>query len=118
MLRMHSQKEHKCRIASNFISTAPLTLVNVEQNLLATCNDEHIEMNEMSGKFLELIQLKQVYVSHKSCIIFENELLSRVNWPISEVGFQWFFQIQNGSFTNRTQNLTLSPGAQSIFCYL
>ena len=34
------------------------------------------------------------------------------------MGFQWFFQIQNGSFTNRTQNLTLSPGAQSIFCYL
>ena len=70
MLQMHSKKEHKCRIASSFTSKAPLTPVNVKQNVLATCNYEHIEMNEMSHEFLELTQLKQVYVSHKSCTIF------------------------------------------------
>ena len=70
-------------------------------------------MNEMSGEFMELIQLKQVCVSHKSYTIFENGTFERVTWPICEVGFQRFFQIQNGLFTNRHRNLPLSPSVRS-----
>ena len=51
-------------------------------------------MNEMSGEFLELIQLKQVHVSHKSCTIFENGLRLRVTWAIYEVGFNGFSRFE------------------------
>ena len=67
---------------------------------------------------MESIQPKQVRISHKSCTIFENGSWLRVTWPICEVDFQLFFQIQNGLFTNRHRNFPLSSGAWSSSCDL